>query len=114
VRFLLDENIPLAVYRQLQRKHSELNVVRVVDVGLMGEPDDVVLDFAASEGRVVLSRDKATLMEFAFARVEAGLPMSGLILVTQALSVGRLLEELELVIEFAVEAEFEAVVYFIP
>ena len=71
MRFLLDENIPLAVLRQLQRKFPELDVVRVVDAGLMGEPDDVVLAFAAQENRILLSRDKATLTEFAFERIKS-------------------------------------------
>ena len=47
MRLLLDENIPLAVLRQLQRTFPDLDVVRAVDAGLMGESDDIVLVFAA-------------------------------------------------------------------
>lgn len=76
VRFLLDEHIPSAIVRQLQRSYpQEVDVARVVGVGLMGASDPEVLAWAAEEKRILISRDKATLTNFAYERIEQGLPM---------------------------------------
>jgi len=64
----------------LKWRHPGLDVVRVVDVGLGGKPDLEVLEWAAREGRVVVSRDRATLSAEAAQRVSQGRPMPGLIL----------------------------------
>ncbi len=64
----------------LKWRHPGLDVVRVVDVGLGGKPDLEVLEWAAREGRVVVSRDRATLSAEAARRVSEGRPMPGLIL----------------------------------
>jgi hypothetical protein len=61
VRLLLDENVEKALLLGLKRRHPGLDVVRVVDVGLGSKPDLEVLEWAAREGRVVVSRDRATL-----------------------------------------------------
>jgi predicted nuclease of predicted toxin-antitoxin system len=70
VRLLPDENVEKALlnvfpWREsnlgLRRRHPGLDVVRVVDVGLGGRSDPEILEWAAREGRVVVSRDRATL-----------------------------------------------------
>jgi hypothetical protein len=61
VRLLLDENVEKALLLGLRRRHPGLDVVRVVDVGLGGRSDTEILEWAAREGRVVVSRDRATL-----------------------------------------------------
>jgi predicted nuclease of predicted toxin-antitoxin system len=80
VRLLLDENVEKALLLGLRRRHPGLDVVRVVDVGLGGRSDPEILEWAAREGRVVLSRDRATLSAEAARRIEGGKPMPGLIL----------------------------------
>jgi hypothetical protein len=70
-------------------------VVRVVDVGLGGKPDLEVLEWAAREGRVVVSRDRATLSAEAAQRVSEGRPMPGLILLRWGAGLGRILEDLD-------------------
>jgi len=83
VKFLLDENVERVLFLGLKWRHPGLDVVRVVDVGLGGKPDLEVLEWAAREGRVVVSRDRATLSAEAARRVSEGHPMPGLILLRQ-------------------------------
>jgi hypothetical protein len=79
----------------LKWRHPGLDVVRVVDVGLGGKPDLEVLEWAAREGRVVVSRDRATLSAEAARRVSEGRPMPGLILLRWGAGLGRILEDLD-------------------
>ncbi len=104
MRLLLDENVEKALlnvfpWREsnlgLRRRHPGLDVVRVVDVGLGGRSDPEILEWAAREGRVVVSRDRATLSAEAARRIEGGKPMPGLILLRRGVGVGRILEDLD-------------------
>lgn len=74
MRLLLDENVEKALLTGLRRHHPGLDVVRVVDVGLGGRSDPEILEWAAREGRVVVSRDRATLSAEAARRIEGGKP----------------------------------------
>ncbi|ALJ92369.1 DUF5615 family PIN-like protein [Thermus aquaticus] len=98
----------------LRRRHPGLDVVRVVDVGLGGRSDPEILEWAAREGRVVASRDRATLSAEAARRIEGGKPMPGLILLRRGVGVGRILEDLELLLATARPGELENAILYLP
>ena len=53
-------------------------MTRVQDVGLAGAADPVILGWAASEGRILLTHDAATMPGFAYARLmQYTLPNAG-------------------------------------
>ena len=79
LRLLADENLNNRIVRALRLREPSLDLVRVQDVGLRGADDPVVLDWAASEGRIVLTHDASTMTRYAYERVEAGNPMPGVI-----------------------------------
>jgi predicted nuclease of predicted toxin-antitoxin system len=123
VRLLLDENVEKALlnvfpWREsnlgLRRRHPGLDVVRVVDVGLGGRSDPEILERAAREGQVVVSRDRATLSAEAARRIEGGKPMPGLILLRRGVGVGRILEDLELLLATARPGELENAILYLP
>jgi len=114
MKLLLDENLEAAILRGLLRLSPGLDVVRVVDVGLAGAPDQAVLAWAAEQGRVVVSRDRATMSLEAARRIEAGEPMPGLLLIRRGASVGEVLRALELILACAQEGELEGVIEYIP
>jgi hypothetical protein len=62
----------------LLRRRAELDLVRIRHVGLAAAADPVVLEWAAGEGRVLLTHDRATLLGFAYDRVGRGAPMGRL------------------------------------
>ncbi len=72
LRFVADENFNNNIIRGLLRRQLELDIVRVQDVGLRGADDPNVLEWAAQEGRVLLTHDVATITQYAYERVEAG------------------------------------------
>jgi predicted nuclease of predicted toxin-antitoxin system len=83
VKLLVDENFRGAIVRGLLRRRPELDLVRVPDVGLGAADDPTILAWSATEDRLVLTHDAATLIGYAYERVAAGQAMPGIIAVRQ-------------------------------
>jgi predicted nuclease of predicted toxin-antitoxin system len=79
LRFLSDENFNGHVLQALMSSEPALDVARAQDVGLGGAQDPDVLEWAAVAGRVLLTRDRKTMVGFAYDRVSAGQPMPGVV-----------------------------------
>jgi predicted nuclease of predicted toxin-antitoxin system len=60
-----DEDFNNRILRGLLRRMPDLDVTRVQDVGLSGSEDPDVLEWAAGEGRVLLTHDASTMSAFA-------------------------------------------------
>ena len=112
--FLADEDFNRRIVRGLRRRLPRLDIVRVQDVGLMTQPDTEVLKWAASDNRVVLTHDVTTMSKHAFDRVNQGLPMPGVIEVSQDVPIGEAIEELVLIAECSFENEWHNQVIFLP
>jgi len=82
---LSDESVHGAVIRGLRRRRPELDLVRAQEAGLSNTPDPVVLEAAATRGRIVLTQDINTMVGYAYDRVRAGLPMPGAVRVAPRL-----------------------------
>lgn len=109
-----DENFNNRIVRGLQRVHRKLDIVRVQDAGLRGADDPAVLEWAASEGRVLLTHDVATMAVFAYGRVATGLRMPGVFEVGAALSLGMAIEEILLLAECSESGEWDGQVRYLP
>lgn len=114
MKLLADENVRGAIVRGLLRQRLDLDIMRVQDVDLREADDPSVLAWVAQEGRVVLTQDAATLIGFAYARVSAGLPMPGVIEVSQEVPVGVVIEQLLLLILASLPGEWEGQVLYLP
>ncbi len=77
LRLVSDENFNGDIVRGLFRRHAELDLVCVQDVGLRQTPDPDILEWAASQGRVLLSHDVSTVPPAAYQRVGDGKAMPG-------------------------------------
>lgn len=114
LRLLADENFNNQIVRGILRQNSQVNIVRVQDVGLSGVDDPTVLAWAAEEGCIVLTHDVATMTTFAYERVQAGLSMPGVFEVSRRVPVGAAIEEILLIAECSLEGEWEGQVRFLP
>lgn len=114
MKLLADENFHRAIVRGLLRHIPHLDLVRVQDVGLRGTDDPTVLAWAATEGRLILTHDAETLIADAYARVRAGLPMPGVIEVSQTAPIGVVIEDLILLIQGSLPHEWEHQVLYVP
>lgn len=114
MRFLTDENFNGAILRGLMRRLPKLDIVRVQDVGLMNTNDPQILEWAASEGRILLTHDVATITMYAYERVNQGLAMTGVVEVIAKAPIGKIIDDLELFIFCSDPEEYEGQVLFIP
>ena len=69
LRLAADENFNNNIVRGLLRKEPELDIVRVVDVGLRGADAPTVLEWAAQEERILLTHDVKTITHYSQAKV---------------------------------------------
>lgn len=114
VRFLADENFNNQIVRGILRRDSNVDIVRVQDMGLSEADDPTVLKWAAQQNRVVLTHDIATMTNFAYERIQAGQAMPGLFEVSRGVPVGLAIEEILLIAECSLEGEWEGQVRFLP
>ena len=114
LRLVADENFHGDIVRGLRRRSPDLDVVRIQDVGLSGADDPAVLEWAALEGRVLLTHDVRTITRYAYERVRAGLPMPGVFEVRRAVSIGGAIEDLLLLVECSQDGEWEGQVRYLP
>jgi hypothetical protein len=113
-QFLADENFNNQIVRGVLRQSSDVDIVRLQDVGLSGIDDPTVLEWAAQEERTVLTHDVATMTTFAYERIQSGLRMPGLFEVSRRVLVGVAIEEIILIAECSFEGEWEGQVRFLP
>ncbi|MGI8467151.1 MAG: DUF5615 family PIN-like protein [Pyrinomonadaceae bacterium] len=111
---LSDEDFNNRIVRGLLRRFPFLDLARAQDVGLAGKHDTEVLEWAANEKRLVLTHDFATMLDYAYSRIEQDLRMPGLVAISQDLPIGEAIEELTIFIECSLENEWENQVVFIP
>lgn len=114
LRFVTDEDFRGPIEQALRLRLPDLDIVRVQDVGLAAADDTVILEWAAQEGRVLLTHDVSTMRAHAYARVRSGLPIPGVFVVNQSAPVGQTIEDLLLLAECSLEGEWEGKVRFVP
>ena len=111
---LADENFDNTIVRGLFRRNSALDIVRVQDVGLSGEDDPTVLEWAAQEGRVLLTHDVATITRYAYDRVRQGQTMPGVIEIKTDAPIAQVIEDVLVLVECSQEGELESQVQYLP
>ena len=114
LRFVADEDFTRAIVRGVLRARSDIDIVRVQDVGLRTQEDAVVLNWAATEGRVLLTHDVQTMPAHAYERARNMLPMPGVFVVPQDEAIGPIIEDLILLAECSREGEWEGQVQYLP
>jgi Domain of unknown function (DUF5615) len=114
LRLAADENFNGLILRGLLRLNPHLDIVRIQDTDLSGAEDPFVLDWAAREGRVLITHDVKTITRFALERVVAGKPMPGVFEVSDSLPIGQAIEDLLLLAECSREGEWEGQIRYLP
>jgi hypothetical protein len=109
-----DENFNNRIVRGLIRRNRQLDVVRVQDVGLSGAPDPDVLAWAADARRVLVTHDVSTMWLYAQQRVDAKLPMSGVIACSREVPIRLAIDDLQLLAECSIAGEWDDQLLFLP
>jgi hypothetical protein len=114
LKLAADENFDNNILRGLLRRRPELDIIRVQDVGLSGAADTAILEWAAQEGRVLLSHDVSTLTQYAYERVQAGKSMPGVFEIPYDVPIGAIIEDILLLAEYSLKGEWEGQIRYLP
>jgi Domain of unknown function (DUF5615) len=114
LRLIADENFNQGIVEGLRRLVPDVDVVLAKDVALLQTDDQIILEWAAVNQRIVVTHDVATMPGYAYERVEAGLPMPGVFAVPSMLSIGRAVEDLVTLTACSRDDEWDASVIFLP
>ena len=114
LRFATDQDFDGRILAGFRRRLPAPDVDRLYDVGLSRAEDPAVLEWAAGEGRVLLTHDLRTMRRLAYERVGAGLPMPGVLVILRTMPIGEAVEELVLVAEAMTAAELRDRVLVLP
>lgn len=114
LRLVSDENFNNNIVRGILRQKREVEIVRVQDVGLSGADDRKILDWAAEEGRVLLTHDVSTITKYAYERIEAGQAMPGVFEVRRTAPIGPVIEDIVLLVECSLDKEWEGQILYLP
>jgi hypothetical protein len=114
LRMLSDEDVPGDIIRGSRQRQPSLDIVRAQEVGLMHTPDPDILEWAAREGRQLITRDRTTMTPHAYERVAHGLPMPGVFVIPEEMSVGPAVKELELIALASESDDWRDRVIFLP
>lgn len=109
-----DEDFDARILAGLQRRWAAFTPYRAVDAGMGGRDDSEVLEWAACEGRVLLTQDAKTMSGHALDRIRRGLPLPGVVIVPQSMALASAIEELELLLSATAPEELENRVLRLP
>jgi predicted nuclease of predicted toxin-antitoxin system len=114
LRLVSDEDVHDDIIRGLRRREPLLDIVRVLDVGLDHTPDPIILDWAAREGRVLVTGDLNTMVGFAWSRVRSGQDMPGVLALLENVGIGRVIDDILLAAQCYEPDDIKDQVVFIP
>ena len=113
-KYLFDEDLNGRIVRGVRRRISDLDSRTVQEIDLPEASDPTVLDWAASQGRIVITHDHRNHRPCAEDRLKAGLPMTGLILVRQTAPLGQVIDDLVLIAGVTTAEEWNGTIVFLP
>ncbi len=109
-----DENFDGYLVRRLKRQLPNLDLVRVQDSTVYAANDDLVIEWAANENRILLTHDINTIPKFAYERVKAGKPLPGVFAVPRTSALDKVAADLLILIECSLKNEWQDQVVYLP
>ncbi len=97
VRLLFDEDVDHRILRGLRRAHPQNDARAVSEVGLAGQPDQDILGWVASEGRLLVTQDVHTMTAEHSAFVQGGRASAGVMFILRDIPIGRAISDLALI-----------------
>ena len=97
LRFLADADLNQAIVAGVRERERALDFMTANEANLEGRSDPEVLEFAATQGRILVSHDTSTMPVHFSQRMRARGASPGVLLVRQRASVGQIVDALLLV-----------------
>ncbi len=113
-RLLADHDLNEHIVHGVLRREPAIEFIRERDVGLHGHSDAEVLEYAATHQLIIISHDINTMPTAAYARIRAGTPVAGLLMVKQSNPVRMIIADLILIWSASEAEEWQNTVSFLP
>jgi hypothetical protein len=113
-RLLVDQNFNGHIVEGLRRRDPDLDLNHVRDVGLEAAPDPTILEWAATQDRVLLTHDRRSIPALAYVRVAPGHRMPGVFLVSDRMPPGQAIDEIILAVQCLSSDDCEDIVKYFP
>jgi len=114
LRFLTDQNFDQDITRGLVARAPNLDIITAFNAKVSGYEDSDLLRWTAEHNRILITHDKKTIPDFVRELVSAGLTLPGVILVIKSVSIGRLIDDLEITILCGKAEDFRNDVFYLP
>jgi hypothetical protein len=114
IRFLVDEDFNGKIMRGVQVRNPQVDIIRVQATELYTEDDPILLEWAAREGRILITHDLDTVTRYTNERLAQGLPSAGVIFVRDTLPVAKVIEDLLTIVGASEPHEWENRIEFLP
>jgi hypothetical protein len=115
VKWLADENFRNAIIRGLLRQAPGFDILRAQDITeTAGRDDLLLLKFATAEERVVVTHDVSTILPAMRELVRLESRCAPIVLVPDSLQVSAVIDDLMLLNDCKVEADWAAGAIYIP
>ena len=113
IRFQADANLDERIVRGLHRREPSADFRTAHAARLKGLHDEAVLELCASEGRVLVTQDRRTMVAH-FLRFVAVTESAGVILVRRRALLAELIDELQLIWECSDVDDWRNQIVWIP
>lgn len=114
LRLACDENFNNAVVRNILNRLPGLDITRIQDTEAAGKPDEVVLEWAANEGRVLLTHDLRTIPPLFYTRLNNGQKVSGVFAILLNAPSDQIATDLALLASASLDDEWDSQVLYLP
>jgi hypothetical protein len=98
LRLFVDHDLNENILQGLRQRVPELDAVTARDVGMSRPPDPDLLEWASKEGRLIVTHDQRTMPGHVANRIIGGESVAGVVIVPQDLSIGRAIDDLEIIV----------------
>jgi predicted nuclease of predicted toxin-antitoxin system len=114
IRIFADNNFHRAILLGVIQRIIDIDVETARQAGLETASDEVILEYAATQNRVLLTHDAASMTVAAYNRLQQGKSSPGVIIVPQYLNIGRAIDEIATVLVASLPGELENRVIWLP
>jgi Domain of unknown function (DUF5615) len=114
IRFQADADLRYTIVKAVRQREPSIDFASASESELEGVSDSEILERAASEGRIVVTHDRRTMLAYFRDRLEAGKSSPGLWVVSQGASLGPVVSAIVLAWSASEPSEWRDQVHHLP
>ena len=114
IRFQADADLKYAIVKAVRQREPSIDFASAVESGLEGVSDPELLERATSEGRIVVTHDRRTMLAYFRVRLEAGKSSPGLWVVSQGAPLGPVVSAIVLAWSASEPSDWRDQVHYLP